>query len=118
MTARKLPPFGKRYLADPPAAGLCVAIGPDAWRYAKQKPFQVLVLPPENEPQDFRWPSHPGGAVVFEVGEFNDDRLEAMATELLKSGCPFVCAIREALVHVKDADPRHFFYPENVRVCA
>lgn len=113
MIVRKLPPYAKRYLASPPSAGPCVAIGSSAWTCALEKPFTVLVLPPENEPSDFRWPIHPGGAVVFEVGEFDDERLRAMAYELLAVGCPFVVALGEALI---DRDPRHFCYPavENV----
>lgn len=106
---KPLPPYAKQFLSAPPSAGLCVAIGPTAWDYAKKKTFPVLVCPSDSEPSAYRWPGHAGGAVVFERGDFRDDRLSAMATELLAAGCPFVVAIREALM---ESDPRHFYYPE------
>ncbi len=106
---RHLPPYGAQYLAAPPSAGLCIAIGPDAWDYAKKKPFAVLVVPDDNQPSDYRWPSHPGGALIFERGIYDNHRLTAMATELLVAGSPFVVAIREALL---DDDPQTFFYAE------
>ena len=109
MNAKPLPPFGKQWRDSPPSAGLCVAYGPNAWNYSKAKPFPVLVLPSDQKPTDFRWPSHPGGAVIFERGDYNDDCLTALATELLSAGSPFVVAIREALT---GSDPRTFFYPE------
>lgn len=112
---KPLPPYAKTYLAAPPPAGLWIAVGPGAWNFATSKPFPVLVIPQENEPSDFRWPSHPGGALVFECTTFDDALLTAIATELLAAGCPFVVAIREALMA---SDPRHFFYPEADRVCA
>ena len=107
---KPLPPFARKFLETPPSAGLWIAIGPGAWRFAKKKSFPTLVLPQQNEPSDFRWPSHAGGALVFELGELNEERLEAIATELLVAGCPFVVAIREALM---SEDPRHFFYVDS-----
>lgn len=107
---KPLPPYGRKFLADLPTAGLCVAIGSHAWRFAKARPYPVLVLPTENMPTDFLWPFHPNGSVIFEVGDFDDDRLTAIARELLKAGCPFVVAIREALM---SEDPRVFFYGED-----
>ena len=104
---KPLPPYAKQFLAALPSAGLCVAIGPKAWDYAKRKPFPVLVC--EGEPSSYRWPGHAGGAVVFERGDYNDEYLTALATELLSAGSPFVVAIREALT---GSDPRTFFYPE------
>lgn len=46
---------------------------------------------------------------MLESGELNDKRLTALATELLAVGCPFVVAIREALIK---KDPRHFFFAD------
>lgn len=109
MRRRPLPPYGRQYLDQRPSSGVWIACGPGAWDFTKRKPFPVMVLPQNSQPTDFRWPAHPGGAVIFECGELNDDRLRSMAAELIYSGSPFVVAIREALLC---CDPRHFFYPE------
>ena len=115
MNGKPLPPFGKQWGDSQPSAGLCVAYGPNAWNYSKAKPFPVLVLPNDKKPSDFRWPSHPGGAVIFERGEFDDDRLAELANELLLAGSPFAVAVREALM---GSEPRHFFYPEAANECS
>lgn len=112
---KPLPPYGKQWLADPPGAGLWVAIGPTAWNFAKARAFPVPILPDDAEPADYRWPAHRGGATIFECGIFDDDRLSAMATELLTAGSPFVVAIREALL---DSDPHVYFYKDAQNVAA
>lgn len=113
---RRWPPYAKDFLAGPLPAGLCIATGADAWQFAKCKPFPVLVLPADAEPSDFRWPSDPGGVVIFERGRADDGRLHALVSELLTAGSPFVVAIREA--YLAD-DPRHIFYPgDNVDAVA
>ena len=107
---KPLPPFGKQFLAALPNSGLWVTLGPTAWTFARNRAFPVLVLPPEKEASEFRWIGHNGGALVVEVGAIDDNRLNALATELLAAGCPFVVAIRAALLD--GYDPRVFFYPE------
>ena len=102
-----LPPYGKQYLEQRPSAGIWVAIGPGAWRFAEVRTFPVLVLPEDKEPDDFDWPSDGQPALIHERGDFNDERLRSMAEALLLAGAPSVVAIREALLD--HDDPRVFF---------
>ena len=104
-----LPPYGRQYLEQVPSAGIWVAIGPGAWRFAKTRSFPVMVLPEDNDPGDYEWPSNKQPALIHERGEYNDERLQAMAKALLLAGAPSVVAIREALLDA--GDPRVFFDP-------
>ena len=104
-----LPPYAKQYLEQRPSAGIWVAIGPGAWRFAKTRSFPVMVLPEDHEPSDYEWPSNGQPVLIHERGQFDDERLLAMATALLLSGAPSVVAIREALLD--EDDPRVFFDP-------
>ena len=111
-----LPPYGKQYLEEKPSAGIWVAIGPGAWRFAKARSFPVMVLPEDCEPGDYKWPSNGQAALIHERGDYNDERLHAMAMALLLAGAPSVVAIREALVEA--GDPRVFFDPVAADVAA
>ncbi len=102
-----LPPYGKQYLEQLPSAGIWVAIGPGAWGFAKVRSFPVMVLPEDDEPSDYEWPSNGQPVLIHERGEYNDERLDAMAKALLLAGAPSVVAIREALLD--KGDPRVFF---------
>ncbi len=102
-----LPPYGKQYLEQLPRAGIWVAIGPGAWGFAKVRTFPVMVLPEDHEPDDYEWPSNGQPALIHERGDFNDERLNAMAKALLLAGAPSVVAIREALLD--NGDPRVFY---------
>ena len=104
-----LPPYGKQYLEERPSAGIWVAIGPGAWRFAKARSFPVMVLPEDCEPGDYKWPSNGRPVLIHERGVYDDERLHAMARALLLAGAPSVVAIREALVDA--GDPRVFFDP-------
>ncbi len=104
-----LPPYGKQYLEERPGAGIWVAIGAGAWRFARVRTFPVMVLPEEKEPSDFEWPSDGQPALIYERGPCDDKRLYAMAKALLIAGAPSVVAIREALL--TNDDPRVFFDP-------
>ena len=104
-----LPPYGRQFLEQLPSAGIWVAIGPGAWRFAKTRSFPVMVLPEDSEPGDYEWPSNEQPALIHERGEYNDERLHAMAKALLLAGAPSVVAIREALLDA--GDPRVFFDP-------
>ena len=111
-----LPPYGRQYLEQVPSAGIWVAIGPGAWRFARTRSFPVMVLPEDNDPGDYEWPSNKQPALIHERGEYNDERLHSMATALLLAGAPSVVAIREALLD--EGDPRIFFDPVTKDVAA
>ena len=115
---KQLPPFGKHFNPIPPS-GVRVCLGPGAWGKAKAHAFPIMVLPQDKAPSEYRWPSDDGPALIFECGEYNDDRLDLMAAALLRAGCPSAVAIREALSSLKtNDDPRVFFYPEVTRAAA
>ena len=115
---KQLPPFAKQFKTSQ-KSGIRVAIGASAWGKAKAHAFPIMVLPQDKSPSEYRWPSDGGPALIFECGEFNDDRLDSMAAALLRAGCPSAVAIREALSSLKtNDDPRVFFYPEVTRAAA
>ena len=113
--SKSLPPFGKKF--NPiPRSGIRVATGRDAWSYAKVHWHPMMALPDDRHPSEFRWPSDGGPALIFECGECNDERLDALAQALLKAGASSVVAIREALLN--DYDPRVFYDAEVLDVAA
>ncbi len=106
MNKLPLPPYSKDYFDTRPRSGLQIAIGPNGWAFAKRDRRIILVLPFDEDPQDYYWPkSEP--AIVHERGMFDDNRLVAMAKTLLEAGAPFVVGLREALPR-----PDVYFYPE------
>lgn len=111
----KLPPFGKSF-SPISRIGVQVAIGPDAWAFARARQQLMMVLPAGESPDSFKWPSDGGPALIYERGQFDDDQLKAMAAALLKAGAPSVVAIREAALD--DQDPRVFFDPEVIESAA
>lgn len=111
-----LPPYAKQYLEQLPSAGIWVAIGPGAWHFARTRSFPVMVLPEDHEPSEYVWPSNQQPALIHERGEYNDERLHAMAKALLLAGAPSVVAIRQALLGA--GDPRVFFDPVAADVAA
>ena len=94
---RRLPPYGRQYLDNPPGAGYQVACGSDPWKIAKGKPFPVVVLPPGSKPSDYDWPTTSGPALIYETGPLDDDLLYELAKTLMLAGAPSVVAIRESL---------------------
>ena len=112
---KKLPPFGTQFQPVPPD-GIQVAIGPGAWAFQKRHSSPIMVLPDDASPEDFRWPSDSGPALIHERGTYDDNRLRAMAGALLQAGAPSVVAIREALLNSNDA--RVFFDAEVIDVAA
>ncbi len=99
---RRLPPFGRQYLDNPPGAGLWVAVGSDPWKIAKGKPFPVVVLPTGAQPADYEWPATAGAAIIFETGPQDDALLHELAKTLMLAGAPSVVAIRESLLRSPD----------------
>ena len=98
-----------------PRSGVRVAIGCDAWGFAERHHHPIMVLPDDKQPNEYRWPSDGGPALVYERGEANNATLKELATELLLAGASSVVALRESLL---DHDPRVFFDLEVLDVAA
>ncbi|MCH8149933.1 MAG: hypothetical protein IH987_18465 [Planctomycetes bacterium] len=109
MARRKpLPPFGAEYLKRHPHPAIKVALGARAWSFARRAGVgRVMILPDDGAPAAFRWPSNGHPALVYELGPPDDNRLAAMARELLAAGSPSVVAIRYSLLNTSDC--RLFF---------
>ena len=107
--SRRLPPFGKQFTPIP-GAGIRVAIGPTAWGFQKSHCHPIMVLPEQNDPTDFAWPSDGRPALIFECGTFDDVLLHSTAQALILAGASSVVAIRETLLD--DYDARVYFDPE------
>ena len=110
----RLPPFGRDF-QPVPRSGVRVAIGPDAWDFAKKHYYPIMALPEGQPASNFTWPSDGGPALVYERGEANNAKLKALATELLLAGASSVVALRESLL---EHDPRVFFDLEVLNVAA
>lgn len=111
----KPPPYGRQWLDNPPAAGVVVAIGPEAWDVAANRPFTVMVLPDDRLPVEFQWPSNGQPALIFETGEPDDVRIESLARVLMLAGAPSIVVLRYAWLN---GDPRIFFSQEVADVAA
>ncbi len=109
------PAYYKDYIENP-RGGIRVALGPQAWEFAKKQYNPTMVLPEDEIPSDRDWPSDGQPALIYERGEYNDERLDSLAHALLKAGANSVVAIREALMG--EYDPRVFYDKEVVRVAA
>ena len=112
---KRLAPFGKHF-QPVPRNGVQVAIGPGAWAFQKRHGSPIMLLPDGANPDDFWWPSDGGPALIHERGEYDDNRLRAMAIALIRAGAFSVVAIREALLN--DYDPRVYFDLEVNRAAA
>ena len=112
---KRLAPFGKQF-QPVPRNGVQVAIGPGAWDFQKKHNSPIMVLPDDANPEDFKWPSDGGPALIHERGTYDDNRLRSMAEALLRAGASSVVAIREALLN--EYDPRKFFDAEVLDVAA
>ncbi len=109
------PPYYNDYLKNP-HGGVRVAIGPNAWGFAKKQYHMTMVLPDDAKPEDFGWPSDGKPALIHERGEYNDDRLKSMAEMLIRAGASSAIVIREALLN--DNDARVHFDPEVIDAAA
>lgn len=98
----KLPPFGKKF-QPVPRSGVQVAVGANAWDFAKTHPHPIMVLPADVRVQNYRWPSDGQPALIHERGDHNDERLDTLAQALLRAGASSVVAVREALLNEYDA---------------
>jgi len=120
--AVRLPPYGRDF-KPVPKSGVRVAIGLGAWELAESLSsipngwsIPTMVLPEGEAASNFTWPSDGGPALIYEIGEYNDDRLDELAGALLRAGSPSVVVIREALLN--DFDPRVFYDAELLDVAA
>ena len=111
----RLPPYGQLF-QPVPKSGVRVAIGPDAWNFAKKHYYPIMVLPEGQPAPNFTWPSDGGPALIHERGDYNDGRLDSLANALLMAGASSVVAIREALLN--EYDPRVFYDAEVLDVAA
>ena len=112
---KPLPSFGKQF-QPVPTSGVRVAVGPGAWIFQKTHHCPIMVLPNDAKPDDFEWPSDGKPALIHERGTYDDERLDALAHELLRAGASSAVAIREALLN--DYDPRVFYDAEVLDVAA
>ena len=116
------PPYGAEYLKWRPRSGINVAMGPTGWDFAKRQNVGnrqsrlVMALPYDESPRNFRWPANENGALIYELGQYDDHKLTEMAQVLLEVGSPFVVALREALIG--SGFPDEYFYPEVQYVAA
>jgi hypothetical protein len=97
-----LPPYGAEYLKRHPDPGVCVAIGRNAWSFARSSGKPMMVLPATHEPAYYQWPASGQPALIHELGAPDDERLTALARELLTAGNPSVVAIRHSMLSAPD----------------
>jgi len=107
-SVKPLPPYGREYLALDPDPGMRVACGAGAWGFARNAKAVIMVLPPDATPDAYRWPNRSAPALVHEVGPPDDERLTALARQLLLAGASSVVALRHSLAQ-SGRDPRVFF---------
>ena len=108
---KPLPPYGKRFQPVPvTGVRVVIGLGADIWSFAKAHHCPIMVLPAGERPEAFRWPSDGKPALIYERGVLNDERLDLLATALLRAGALSVVAIREALL--KGYDCRVFYDAE------
>lgn len=99
-TARRLPPYA-RHITEAQRAGrhpnVYLFAGSDAWNQAEHRRWthgegSALVLPPGDEPEDFRWPAL--DALVLVPGDAEGDVVRRLVICLLIAGCRCIVEIR------------------------
>ncbi len=101
MKKQPLPPFGRRVDALVKSGRtfrdgqrcVWVACGSDTWAQgekARTWNHEVLVLPPDEDPRNFRWPVCGVDVVVIVGGRIDRGTLEALGTALVQAGSPLV----------------------------
>ena len=104
----RLPPYGRQFLELRPSAGPWVAIGSEAWDFARLKPFPAMVLPPGDDPDSYDWPVAGEGVLLMECGEPDTETLERVALALLRAGAEFVRPIRQSQMHLWQLTPSYY----------
>ncbi len=90
---KRLPPYGREYLAKKPSSGAWVIVGSDAWLYVEWKSFPVMVLPPGDDPAAYHWPVAGEDVILMQHGDADEADVERTILELLRSGARLVVAI-------------------------
>jgi hypothetical protein len=92
---KRLPPFGKTIRQHPQLADLniiFVAIGRDAWGWAKSQQNPTLVLPDGENPCSYDWPVTGFPVVVVRTSEVEPDIERQLASQLFRLGATSVIA--------------------------
>ncbi|WP_018882347.1 MULTISPECIES: hypothetical protein [unclassified Thioalkalivibrio] len=91
MNGRKLPPYARRHaeaLRHPPHT-VWIAAGPNAWKWARQRPSHVvLVAPPEEDPAALDWRMCRGHdpVLVILTGPTEGAKVRELIGALLRDG--------------------------------
>ncbi|OOC10587.1 hypothetical protein [Thioalkalivibrio halophilus] len=90
-TGRRWPPYARQH-ADAlrrPVCTVWVAVGADAWRWARSRPnHHVLVAPEDTDPASLDWRCCRGHDPVLlqRVGHVDGERVERLVRALLRDG--------------------------------
>jgi len=87
----KLPPFGKRLDAN--SREIWVYFGTEAWnaaRYRNKRKLPVLLLPPDRDPQNFRWPVAGKEVLLIQQGQHDILKIPSLANLFFAYGATVV----------------------------
>jgi len=90
----KLPPFAKQL--NPDAREVWLYFGSDPWPAAKfraARDLPVLLLPPDKQPEQFRWPVAGKAILMIQQGQHNILKIPSFANTLLGYGASVVRCI-------------------------
>jgi len=90
----KLPPFAKQL--NPGAREIWIYCGSNPWRAAKfrsARKLPVLLLPPDKQPDQFRWPVSGKEVLMIQQGDFEVQKIPAFANLLFGYGAAVVRAV-------------------------
>jgi len=90
----KVPPFGKQLNSD--AREVWLYFGSDPWHAAKYRAARklpVLLLPPDKQPEQFRWPVAGKKVLMIQQGQHDVSKIPSFASVLFRAGAIAVCAI-------------------------
>jgi len=90
----KLPPYGKHLCSE--AREIWVYFGSDPWpasKYRATRRLPALLLPPDQSPEQFRWPVAGKEVLLIQQGQYDILRIPAFANLLLGYGASVVRCI-------------------------
>lgn len=89
-----LPPYGRQL--HPTSNCIWLFVGPAAWEWGANDARNKLLLPPEHDPSNYRWPVAGKDVVILDTGA-GDSYLRRIAWALLNAGAQRVgCIPRNA----------------------
>jgi len=91
---RKLPPFAKQLKPD--AVEVWIYFGSDPWpaaKYRAARKLPVLLLPPDRQPEQFRWPVAGKEVLMIQQGDYNPLKIPSFASLLFCYGASVVRCI-------------------------